>query len=99
MAKKYKYGGVCKYDGVEVRVMWKDIKSGVCMHGNCCPVALAIKRAIGRSGGICVSYCSIEIGKVKYKVTKKIRRFLSLFDEESGVRPFTFTLRGMPARE
>lgn len=88
------------YAGIEVTVTMSDIRRGK-PHLTCsCPVALAMKRALGKRKGINVWLDELAISDIHYAAPARVGRFVRKFDAaKSGgyfaladFKPFTFKI-------
>lgn len=85
---------------VRVEVTQKDIDEGranvrhIKAFGGCvadeCPVALALNREVHAFSSVTPAH--IRFGKVEIKSPTSVQRFISKFDRNNEVKPFTFTL-------
>jgi hypothetical protein len=86
---------------VTIRVTKEDIKHGVLRHMHYCPVALATKRALGRSDIAVFSFVvraatgdePLAIGDLLFNSTTRMRAFIEAFDKEKKVKPTSFRVR------
>ena len=74
-----------------VEVTQEDINNGITAC-DCCPIALAIKRAKGIEDGVSVFYAGILIEGVSGTIfqTPESKAFMHAFDEGKPVEPQTF---------
>lgn len=84
-----------------VVVTREDIENGIRRIGNCCPVALAVYRALGIPSELNIievdetvkySYSDYEIEIFSYAEELDITNFVYDFDEEKLVFPFEFDI-------
>lgn len=82
---------------VKIRIKKEEITQGKARSRKKCPVALAIKRTLGKPAtiGSGVGYVrsdSPRIGCAWFDLPPAVQRFIYLFDIGEEVRPITFTL-------
>lgn len=85
---------------IKIEVTEEDIKDGVRENVKQCPVARAVLRQLDFAEVVEVSMGGIDInfdvpGRkfIRYKIPKKVMRFIQRFDEGKSVKPFSFVLR------
>jgi hypothetical protein len=78
-----------------VKVTNRDIRLGVVGDYYSCPVALALKRVTRQIYG--VGSQNIFKGEMivgpSFRLPTKVAKFLSLFDKQKPVQPFTFKIK------
>lgn len=79
---------------VKINVTQEHIDSGTDGNACHCPVALAIKDALGREDGVYVFYYGANVGADNYHLPMMVTKFIKDFDNEGrgSVSPFSFTL-------
>lgn len=77
---------------VKIDVTAKDIKNGIAVDGENCPIGRAVQR-VGFKG-VCVSNDEFEFnfGEFAVNLPKKASKFISKFDAGTKVKPFTFVI-------
>lgn len=77
---------------LKVKVTEKEIKKGFPGMTDTCPIALGIKKTLGKKVGLVyVGFDTIQVDDNFYKVTKKAEKFIDNFDNGKKVRPTNFT--------
>lgn len=81
---------------IKVTVTQDDINNGYSASAVACPVAKAINRACDHRLYASVTYDKLYLrastGVVGFMTPKSVHRFITKFDQNSGGRPFSFTL-------
>lgn len=87
----------------EIEVTEDDIARGKRCDARSCPIALAIRRAVGREYGVLVAYSNIYLGLDEQAVPDwrmtppAIERWLLDYDNGLAVQPFSFDLGSLVA--
>ena len=79
---------------MKIDVTELDIENGKCGVAFSCPVALAVRRATGITR-VYVGSRHLEIGDRRMAIPIPVRRFITCFDAEIPVGPFSFELEGI----
>jgi len=79
---------------VKINVTKDDIRRGFRQNAWLCPVARAVRRAVGPGPRreICVTESSINVGERRLGLPPGVGGFICRFDLFEKVRPFSFTL-------
>jgi len=76
-----------------IHVTQEDIDSGIPSRVACCPVALALNRALEKSFIVGGGYCYARVDKAPfYNLTKVVRQKIADFDHGKAISPFSFEL-------
>lgn len=85
-----------------VTVTKEDIENGLPNQGTCCPIALAVCRALGEvsedlaievDGDINIPDERVEVQVVNDFSDMYVTKFIRLFDQEEYVYPFSFGIK------
>lgn len=84
-----------------INVTAEDIENGVALSCKHCPVSVALRRISGAYWAH-TDQTEIRIGKNdvlksdSYPTPKEVKEFITAFDRDKEVAPFTFQLRALP---
>jgi hypothetical protein len=82
---------------ITVNVTQRDIERGIRSKCSDCPVALAVKRALGKRvkvfSGVSTSYLYLDHNKKPFPLPASAVEFIDRFDSGHKVEPFTFKLK------
>lgn len=82
-------------EDILISVTKEDIENGIPRQPNCCPIALAVCRAIGLNSADCLLEVDGDINFYPWDVWIKnawLMPFVVAFDREELVFPFNFTI-------
>jgi len=85
-------GGLMLKDKYKVKVTKEDIKKGERGVAGSCPIARAVQRATHRLG-VSVGGSDILVNEVNFAGPLKCDDFVTKFDENAPVKPFSFVMR------
>lgn len=79
------------FENTIIEVTEDDISHGTACVCGACPIARAVRRETG-ANDVDVTQRRIRIGKERFVVPKRAKRFILNFDNEWSVKPFSFRL-------
>lgn len=77
---------------MKIKVTTKHIEYGIRRSIYQCPVALAVRDAIGKRISVAAWPDDIRVGSELYPTPDEARKLMEMFDEGMTVMPFTFEL-------
>lgn len=80
---------------MRIDVTQYDIDHGSRARSTSCPVALAVKRAVGRED-VSMGAWTGHVGETVVKLPLEVTKFVSAFDSNNPVAPFSFDLPWTP---
>ena len=78
---------------MQFRVTRKDIKTGKKDNCQLCPVALAMKRALGAEVQVLMG--KYQFQSAAHELPYKVTQFIKRFDDGLPVKPFSFNIPGI----